>query len=337
MHPVNDGAKYVFRAEIAGSGLHVPPHRLTNDDLAAMVDTSDEWISTRTGIRTRFIAKKGETTATLAATAAQKALDDAGISADAIDLIVVATITPEMVFPSTACFVQQALGAARAWAFDLSAACSGFVYGLAVAQQFIETEQARHVLVIGAETMSRITDWEDRASCILFGDGAGAVVLKRGRDRERGVLYTTMGADGKGWTYLNCKAFGSRNPVSKPLADAKDVFITIHGREIYQQAVRQIVESVQTCLEQCGLTKNDIRMLIPHQMNARIIESAAKRLNLPDEKVFVNIDKYGNTSAASIPMALHECRQQHDLQPGDVLVLVAFGAGLTWGAGVVRI
>ena len=337
MHPVNESGKRTYRAAIAGSGSEVPSDTLSNDDLATMVDTSDEWISTRTGIRSRCIAKNGETTATLAAAAALQALRDARLKPDDIDLILVATITPEMVFPSTACFVQQALGATRAWAFDLSAACSGFVYGLAVGQQFIQTGQALHVLVVGAETMSRITDWEDRASCILFGDGAGAVVLSRCEDGERGILYSTMGADGDGWEYLNCKAYGSRNPVSRQLLDAKDIFITIRGREIYQQAVRQIVDCVNECLEQCHLTVDDIRMLIPHQMNARIIESAAKRLNLPPEKVFVNIDRYGNTSAASIPIALNECRQRNNLRPRDILIFVAFGAGLTWGASVVRL
>lgn len=337
MQQAKNGGSQLYRAVIAGSGSCVPAKTLSNDDLAKMVDTSDEWINTRTGIRTRHIAEDGESTATLAAAAARQAIDDAGLSAEAIDLILVATITPEMTFPSTACFVQDALGAANAWAFDLNAACSGFVYGLAVGQQFLETGRAQHVLVIGAETMSRITDWEDRASCILFGDGAGAVVLSRMDDPQRGVLYNSLGADGTGWKYLHCKAYGSRHPVGVPLDDPKDAYISIRGREIYQQAVRQIVDSVTTALGHCDLTINDVRMLIPHQMNARIIESAAKRLRLPDEKVFVNIDKYGNTSAASIPIALHECRQKHRLNPGDVLVFVGFGAGLTWGANVVRV
>jgi 3-oxoacyl-[acyl-carrier-protein] synthase-3 len=330
------GGMETYRAMIAGSGLAVPEKTLTNDDLAAMVDTSDEWISTRTGIQTRCIAEAGDTTATLASAAARQALDTAALKPEQIDLILVSTITPEMIFPSTACFVQSAIGATNAWAFDLSAACSGFVYGLSVAQQFIETGRVRHALVVGAETMSRITDWEDRASCILFGDGAGAVLLSQGQDPERGLIYSTMGSDGNGWKYLNCKAYGSRNPVTAPLPDKKDMFISIRGREIYQQAVRQIVDCVRECLAQCQLTVDDVHMLIPHQMNARIIESAAKRLKLPDEKVFVNIDRYGNTSAASIPIALHECKQSGSLQPGDVVVFVAFGAGLTWGANVVR-
>ncbi len=325
-----------YRAMIAGSGLAVPEKTLTNDDLAARVDTSDEWISTRTGIQTRCIAGDGDSTATLAARAAQQALDNAGLEPGDIDLILVATITPEMVFPSTACFVQNEIGATEAWAFDLSAACSGFVYGMAVGQQFVESGRARHALVIGAETMSRITDWEDRASCILFGDGAGAVILSQGQDPERGLIYSTMGADGSGWKHLNCKAYGSRNPVAVPLANKKDMFISIRGREIYQQAVRQIVDCVKESLEKCDLSIDDVHMLIPHQMNARIIESAAKRLKLPDEKVFVNIDRYGNTSSASIPIALHECRKSGALHPGDVVVFVAFGAGLTWGANVVR-
>lgn len=336
MHHMKKGGMETYRAIIAGSGLAVPEKTLTNDDLAMLVDTSDEWISTRTGIQTRCIAEEGDSTATLAAAAAQQALDNAGLQPEDIDLILVATITPEMVFPSTACFVQNEIGAKQAWAFDLSAACSGFVYGLAVGQQFVEAGQARHALVIGAETMSRITDWEDRASCILFGDGAGAVLLSQGQDPGRGLIYSTMGSDGSGWEYLNCKAYGSRNPVTAPLANDKDLFISIRGREIYQQAVRQIVDCVKQCLKKCQLGIDDVHMLIPHQMNARIIESAAKRLKLPDEKVFVNIDRYGNTSSASIPIALHECRESGALNPGDVVVFVAFGAGLTWGANVVR-
>ena len=292
------------RAIITGTGSALPAKELSNDDLAKMVDTSDEWITTRTGIKTRRIAGDGETTAQLSAIAAQNALADAELSADQIDLIIVGTITPEMVFPSTACFVQNAIGAKNAWAFDLSAACSGFVYSLAVAERFIAGGGYQNALVIGAETLSTITDYTDRTSCILFGDGAGAVVLQQGQNAEKGILYSTMAADGSGWTSLNCQAYGSRYPAGKPLDDPKKIYMTINGREVYQLAVRRIVEIVNDCLDKCGLTINDVAMLIPHQMNARIIESAAKRLDMPDEKVFVNIDKYGNTSAASIPIAL---------------------------------
>jgi len=325
-----------YRAIITGTGSALPDKELSNEDLAKMVETSDDWITTRTGIKSRRIASESETTAQLSAIAAQKALASAGLSAEQIDLIVVGTITPEMVFPSTACFVQDAIGAKNAWAFDLSAACSGFVYSLAVAEQFIAGGRYQNALVIGAETLSKITDYTDRTSCILFGDGAGAVVLQRNQNGDKGILYSTMAADGSGWTSLNCQAHGSRFPVSKPLDDPKKIYMTINGREVYQLAVRRIVETVKECLDKCGLTINDVAMVIPHQMNARIIESAAKRLEIPDDRVFVNITTYGNTSAASIPIALDECVRGGKIKSGDIVILVTFGAGLTWGANVIK-
>jgi len=324
------------RAVIAGCGSYAPPKLLTNDDLSQIVETSDEWITTRTGIKVRHISEDHETTATLAAEAAKRALEHAKVRAEEIDLIIVGTITPEMVFPSTACFVQDAIGAANAWVFDLSAACSGFVYALHIAQQFMENGRINKALIIGAETLTKIINWKDRASCILFGDGAGAVVLERKTDQGRGILYSTMGADGSQWGSLNCKAHGSRHPAHKPLENPDDIYMEINGREIYQQAVRRIVESVRSCLDHCGLTVDDIGMVISHQMNARIIESAAKRLKLPDEKVFVNIADYGNTSAASVPIALDECVRTGRIERGDIIVFVAFGAGVTWGASVVE-
>ncbi len=325
------------RAVILGTGSFVPDKVLTNDEIAQRVDTSDEWISSRTGIRSRHITGDGESTALLATEAARKALASAGIAATDLDMIIVGTITPEMVFPATACFVQQAIGASNAWAHDLAAACSGFVYGISTAQQFIETGHARYALVIGADTLTKLIDWTDRASCILFGDGAGAVVVGRGDDPDRGILYSTMGSDGGGWHALNCQAYGSRHPATERLDDPKKLYMSINGKEIYQQAVRTIVELVENSLKHCALDISQLKLLIPHQMNARIIESAAKRLKLPDEKVFVNIAKYGNTSAASIPIALDECMRAKRLQPGDVIVFVAFGAGLTWGANVIRV
>jgi 3-oxoacyl-[acyl-carrier-protein] synthase-3 len=325
-----------YRAIITGTGSALPAKELSNDDLAKMVDTSDEWIATRTGIKTRRIADENETTAQLSAIAAQNALANAGLSADQVDLIIVGTITPEMVFPSTACFVQDAIGAKNAWAFDLSAACSGFVYSLSIAQQFIETGRHKTALVIGAETLSKITDYTDRTSCILFGDGAGAVVVQASEKQDKGILYSTMAADGSGWTSINCQAYGSRYPSGKDLDDPKKIYMTINGREVYQMAVRKIVETVNECLEKCNMTIGDIDMLVSHQMNARIIESAAKRLDMPDEKVFVNIDKYGNTSAASIPIALDECVRGGKIKSGDTVILVTFGAGLTWGANVIK-
>ena len=324
-----------YRAVVAGHGSFAPEKTLTNDELARMVDTSDEWITTRTGIKVRHITSDNESTAFLATEAARRALAEAHLDAAEVELIIVATITPEMVFPSTASFVQRAIGAHKAWVFDLAAACSGFVYGLSIVQQFIESGRLKNALIIGAETLTKITDWTDRTSCILFGDGAGAVVLQRADDGRRGILYSTMYSDGERWEALNCQAYGSRYPASRALDDPKKIYMQIKGREVYQQAIRRIVETVNECLQACALTIDDIAMIISHQMNARIIESASKRLGLPDEKVFININEYGNTSAASVPIAFDECARTGRLKRGDIVILVAFGAGLTWGANVI--
>lgn len=326
----------VYRAVIKGYGSFVPAKTLTNDELAKMVDTSDEWIKTRTGIVRRHITNDDETTAFLSTQAAKKALAEAEIDPRHLDLIIVATITPEMPFPSTACFVQSALQAKKAWVFDLAAACSGFIYGISIAQQFLESRRYKNALVIGAETLTKITNWKDRSSCILFGDGAGAVVLEGTADGRKGILYSTMSADGDSWKALNCQAYGSRHPTWKKLDNADKVYMEIHGRQVYQQAVRRIVEAVTDCLDACNLTLDDIAMIISHQMNARIIESAAKRLELPPEKMFVNIHEYGNTSAASVPIAFDDCARAGKIKRGDILIFVAFGAGLTWGANVLE-
>jgi 3-oxoacyl-[acyl-carrier-protein] synthase-3 len=336
MNNLSNGGPPAFRAVITGHGSFAPAKLLTNDELSAMVDTSDEWITTRTGIKIRHIASENESTALLAIEAAKNALETANLSPEEIELIVVATITPEMVFPSTASFVQQALQANKAWVFDLAAACSGFLYGLSIVQQFIESGRIKNALVIGAETLTKITDWSDRSSCILFGDGAGAMVLERSRDGRKGILYSTMHSDGNRWKALNCQAYGSRYPVSRKLDDPKKVYMQINGREVYQQAIRRITETVNNCLDACNLSIDEISMLVSHQMNARIIESAAKRLKLPDEKVFININEYGNTSAASVPIAFDECVRNGKIKRGDIVLLVAFGAGLTWGANVVE-
>lgn len=325
-----------YKAVIAGTGSSLPEKKLTNDDLSKIVETNDEWITTRTGIKTRRIAGEGETTATLASEAAKIAVADAGLQAEDIEMIVVATITPEMVFPSTACFVQDAIGAKNAWAFDLNAACSGFVYGLSIAEQFVKSGKYKNVLVIGAETLSRITNYKDRNSCILFGDGAGAAVVQRSEGKSRGILYSKMISDGSGWEPLRCEAYGSRNPVGKSLADEAMKYMYINGKEVYQLAVRNIVDMVTDCTKACNMSIEDVDMFIPHQMNARIIESAGKRLKLKDENIFINIQKYGNTSAASIPIALDECRKEGKLNPGDIVLLVAFGGGLTWGANIIE-
>jgi 3-oxoacyl-[acyl-carrier-protein] synthase-3 len=330
-------AESSFRAVIVGTGSCIPEKQLTNEDLTKMVDTSDEWITSRTGIKVRHIAQENQTTASLATEAAKRALQRAGVSAEDVELIIVATITPEMVFPATACFVQEQLGAKKAWAFDLSAACSGFVYALSIAQHFVIAGKYDNVLVIGAETLSKITDYKDRKSCILFGDGAGAALIKKGNlNGPRGIFYSTSGSDGSGWPSLNCPAYGSRYPADKPLENPSLIYMQINGREVYQLAVRKIIETIEDCLTNCNLSANDITLFIPHQMNARIIESVAKRLQLPDEKVFLNIDKYGNTSAASIPIALDECIRQGRISKGDIVLLVAFGGGLTWGANVIE-
>jgi 3-oxoacyl-[acyl-carrier-protein] synthase-3 len=330
------GRSPIYHAVIAGHGSFAPAKRLTNAELARTVDTSDEWITTRTGIKTRHITTDNETTALLATEAAKRALAEANLEASELDLIIVATITPEMVFPSTASFVQRSLRANKAWVFDLAAACSGFVYGLSIVQQFIESGRLKNALVIGAETLSKITNWEDRTSCILFGDGAGAVVIKRSKGKRKGIIYSTMSSDGNRWEALNCQAYGSLYPPDKKLEDPKKIYMEIKGREVYQQAVRRIIEAVTDCLNHCGLSIDDIDMVISHQMNARIIESAAKRLNLPDEKVFLNIAEYGNTSAASVPIAFDECVRAGRIKRGDIVIFVAFGAGLTWGANVIE-
>jgi 3-oxoacyl-[acyl-carrier-protein] synthase-3 len=329
-------AKPPYRAVIAGYGSFAPAKILTNEELAKMVDTSDEWITTRTGIKVRHITTEEESTAFLATEAAKIALAEAKLKARDIELIIVATITPEMVFPSTASFVQRALKAKQSWVFDLAAACSGFIYGLSIIQQFIESGRYKNALLIGAETLTKITDWNDRKSCILFGDGAGAMVLERGDSKGPGILYSTMHSDGDCWEALNCQAYGSRHPSNKPLDNQKKIYMQINGRQVYQQAIRRIVETVTDCLEQCNLTMDDISMMVSHQMNARIIESASKRLNIPPDKVFININEYGNTSAASVPIAFDECVRMGKIKRGDTIILVAFGAGLTWGANIIK-
>ena len=333
MNPVRPAS---YRAVITGYGSFVPPKKLTNDDLAKMMDTSDEWITTRTGVKVRHITTDDETTAFLSTEAAKRALAEANLDASELGLIIVATITPEMVFPSTASFVQRSLGAKKAWVFDLAAACSGFIYGVSIAQQFLESGCLKSALIIGAETLTKITDWSDRASCILFGDGAGAIVLEQSKDAHAGVIYSTMTSNGDYWETLNCQAYGSRYPAAKKLDDPKKICMQIKGREVYQQAVRRIVETVTECLQACNLSVDDVKMLILHQMNARIVESVAKRLNVPDEKVFLNIAEFGNTGAASVPIAFDDCVRKGKIKRGDIVIFVAFGAGLAWGANVIQ-
>jgi 3-oxoacyl-[acyl-carrier-protein] synthase-3 len=325
-----------YSAILAGTGSYVPEKRLTNDDLSKMVDTNDQWIVQRTGIRERRIAGPGESTATLATAAAQRALAAAGLEPKDLDLIVCGTISPEMVFPSTACFVAAALGLNSTPAFDITAACSGFIYTLETAASFIKAGRYRNVLVLGAETLSRITDYTDRGSCILFGDGAGAVVLQRSNDLHRGVLYSGLHADGNGWEMLYCQP-GSRHPMDEAMLAGRNQFMKIKGREVYKFAVQRFEELIEDAMRKCELTADTIKLIVPHQVNQRIIDSAMDKLGLGPEKAFVNIDRYGNTSAASIPIALDEAVRSGRLEPGDVTVLAAFGAGLTWANAVIRI
>jgi 3-oxoacyl-[acyl-carrier-protein] synthase-3 len=324
-----------FGSIIAGAGSYVPEKRLTNDELSKMVDTNDEWIVQRTGIRERRIAGDGESTASMATAAARKALIAAGIEPKDLDLIICGTVSQEMVFPSTACFVGASLGLKSTPAFDISAACSGFIYTLETASNFVKTGRYRNVLVIGAETLSRITDYKDRGSCILFGDGAGAVVLQQSPDPQRGVIYSSLHADGSGWEMLYCRP-GSRYPITPEGMAVGDQYMKIKGREVYKFAVQRFEELIEDAMRKCELTKDDVKLIVPHQVNLRIISSAMDKLELGMEKAFVNISKYGNTSAASIPIALDEAMREGRISAGDVVILVAFGAGLTWANAVVK-
>jgi 3-oxoacyl-[acyl-carrier-protein] synthase-3 len=322
-------------AAIIGTGCYLPEKILTNDDFAKFLDTSDEWITTRTGIKQRRIAADNQSTADLAFLAAQNAIKDAGIDHDQVDLIIVATFTPEMPLPATACLVQQRLGLNECAAFDLAAACSGFVYALSVASQFIQNGIYKTALVIGAETMSRFTDYQDRGSCILFGDGAGAVVLSANGRTQSGVRYTKMAADGSGWELLNIPSGGAKRPPSAETVQKREHYIKLNGREIYKFAVHKMQLLIEDAMKNCNLGVNDIDLIVPHQVNKRIIDSACRHLGFPAEKVFLNIDRMGNTSAASIPIALDEARREGKINPGDTVLLVAFGAGLTWASAVI--
>mgnify|MGYP005840963765 FL=1 len=322
-------------AHIVGWGMAVPQRVVTNHELAQFVDTSDEWIVTRTGIRERRVAGPQESTATLSIAAAEEALAVAGIAPREVDLILAATVTPEHLFPSTACLVQDALGASKAGAFDLLAGCSGFIYGLHLAAAAIRSGTHQVALVIGAETLSRIVNWRDRNTCVLFGDGAGAVVLK-GSETPGGVLASMIRADGSGGELLILPAGGSRIPFSEAALRDGCHFVRMNGREVFRFATRVMEKATREVVEQAGLRLSDVDLIIPHQANIRIIEAAARGLGLPMERFFVNIDRYGNTSSASIPIALCEAVQQGRLKPGDTVAMVAFGAGLTWAAAVVR-
>jgi 3-oxoacyl-[acyl-carrier-protein] synthase-3 len=308
---------------------------MTNDDMAQIVDTSDEWIRTRTGIGQRYMVSDGESCSTLAIRAAKEALVRSGVAAWQLDLIIVATATPDYLFPSTACLVQEALGAQHAGAFDLQAACSGFIYGLSTATQFIRSGAYRNVLVIGSEALTPFIDWEDRRTCVLFGDGAGAVVVQA-CDQRMGLISFVLGAQGAGKELIMLPAGGSRAPASLETIAARDHYIHMNGNEVYQFAVRTMSDNALEAINKAGMTRDEIDLVIPHQANLRIIESVAKRLDMPMSKVYVNIDRFGNTSAASIPIALSEAVARGCLHEGQHVLFVAFGAGLTSAAAVVR-
>ena len=334
----NPRARFNFQGRtcsISGVGSYVPARILTNADLEKMVDTSDEWITTRTGIKERRVAAKNEYTSDMAVKAAQRAMKMAGVTAEQIDLIAVATITPDMPFPSTACLVQQKLGARRAAAFDLEAACSGFIYGLEIGQQFIMSRTYDTVLVIGAEKLSSIVNWQDRNTCVLFGDGAGAAVLQN-RPHAHGLLTAVMGADGGKANLLFMPGGGSRSPASAETVAGKLHYLQMEGRETFKNAVQAMCTAAQEALRRCELDISKIKCVIPHQANRRIIDAVGERLGATPEQLFVNVNRYGNTSAASVAIALDEAVASGKVQRGDLILLVVFGAGLTWGAAVIE-
>jgi 3-oxoacyl-[acyl-carrier-protein] synthase-3 len=322
-------------ARITGTGSAVPDKVLTNADLEKLVDTTDEWITSRTGIKERRIASEGEFTSTFATAAAEKALAMAGVSAEELDLIVVATVTPDFPFPSTACLVQKNLNAKKAAAFDISAACSGFLFAISLVEKFIKSGAATKALVIGAETLTRITDWEDRNSCVLFGDGAGAVILEAST-QTAGVLSTHIHSDGTYWELLHQPACGSRNPAEQRVLDERLTFIKMQGNEVFKLAVRAMEDAANEALTANNLSISDIDLFISHQANRRIIDAIGKRLGLSQEQVYINLERYGNTSAASIPIALDEVNRSGRLKDGSLVLLDSFGGGLTWASALIR-
>jgi 3-oxoacyl-[acyl-carrier-protein] synthase-3 len=313
----------------------VPEKVLSNDDLSKLVDTSDEWITTRTGIKERRVAAHDEQTSDMATKAALKAMEQAGISALDIDMILVATATPDMLFPATACFVQKKIGASKAACLDISAACAGFLFGVEIAQQFITSHTHDIVLVIGAEKLTSITNWTDRNTCVLFGDGAGAAILKH-RGGTHGVISTHIGSDGEYSDILFMPGGGSRCPITKENADLNLATIHMTGKEVYKQAVIAMISASHKVLEKAGLTIDDIACVIPHQANRRIIEAIADRLKIPIEKFYVNLDRYGNTSAAAVAIALDEANRTGRIKAGDYILMVVFGGGLTWASTIIE-
>ncbi len=334
--PLNPRAQRINRpVHIVGTGSFVPDRILTNADLEKMVDTTDEWITTRTGIKERRIAPDWMCTSDMGVEAARRAMEQANVREDEIDLIICASITPDMPFPATACIIQHKLGAKRAAGFDLEAACSGFLYGMEIGQQFITSGTYDTVLVVGAEKLSAIVDWQDRSTCVLFGDGAGAVIL-RSRGNEHGILTTSMGADGSQSDILLMPAGGAKYPASKESVSARMHFLKMEGKEVFKNAVIAMQTAAEDALKKCNLTIKDIKCIIPHQANLRIIDALTKRLEATPEQVYVNLHRYGNVSAGSVAIALDEAAREGRFQRGDLILLVVFGAGLTWASCVIQ-
>ncbi|HSP44190.1 MAG TPA: beta-ketoacyl-ACP synthase III [Luteolibacter sp.] len=326
----------VIEVCVAGTGSYVPERILTNEELSTLVDTSDEWIVSRTGIRERRIAADDEFTSHMAGKAARRALEQAGMQAADIELIIVATITPDTPTPATACYVQQQIGANRAVAFDISAACSGFLYAMKIAKRLISDGAFNNALIIGAEKLSTVTNWDDRSTCVLFGDGAGAAVLRRAESGEGSIVATEMGTDGNLTHLLEIPGGGSAKPITADNVNQHLHTLNMQGREVFKIAVTRMKEAAEKVIERAGWTADDIACVIPHQANLRIIDAIADRLAVPNERVFVNLDKYGNTSAAAVAIALDEANRTGAFKRGDHIVLVVFGAGLTWAAAAIR-
>ncbi|MFN3682841.1 MAG: beta-ketoacyl-ACP synthase III [Fimbriimonadaceae bacterium] len=324
------------RAVVLAVGHYTPERVLTNADLEKMVDTSDEWIVQRTGMRERRVCSENETTSTIAIAAAREALERSDLAPEAIDLVVCGTVTGDMWFPSTAAHVQRALGLVNAGAMDVGAACAGFIYSLSVGSAMIEAGHAKRVIVIGADALTKFTDYTDRSTCILFGDGGGALVLEGQENTDRGVLHTVLFCDGNGIPHIDLEVGGSRFPAGSRQAEGRRTKIYMNGNEVYRFAVKAMGDACVRCLEQAGMSADEVDLFVPHQANIRIIESAARRIGLPDDKVFLNIDKYGNTSGGSIPLGLYEAERTGRLRKGMVVMTVGFGAGLVWGANLIR-
>lgn len=324
------------RAVITGIGHAVPPKILSNHDLEKMVETNDEWITQRTGIKERRICSEGETASSLSVEAGKKALAFAKLEPTDLDLIICGTVTGDMPFPATSCLIQERIGAKNAGAFDLGAACAGFIYSLSVGAAMIESCQAKKVLVIGVDTLTKFVDWTDRSTCVLFGDGAGAVVLEARENSDHGIIKTVLMADGSGAPHIDLRVGGSLHPSCDPKSKDQRQHIFMAGAEVYRFAVNAMGEACCRVLDEVGMTPDQVDLFVPHQANLRIIESAAKRLGLPPEKVFVNVQKYGNTSGGSIPIALSEAVEEGRLKPGMTVLTVGFGAGLVWGANIIR-